>query len=142
MKAVSSTEQTENKHSPKYLFLQYPPGYLAAMANKTKKEACARPGRGGRGKHYPGRGRPRRRKIKTKEELEEEEEGLEEEEAEEGEEQGDEPPEAQMQEDAPQSNGDQKTTGETGGCFYRCCSKQVRKGGQVSESSVITENLF
>ncbi|XP_054896035.1 E3 ubiquitin-protein ligase UHRF2-like [Poeciliopsis prolifica] len=93
------------------LSVQYPPGYLAAMANKTKKEACARPGRGGRGKHYPGRGRPRRRKIKTKEE--EEEEGPEEEEEEEGEEQGDEPPEAQMQEDAPQSNGEQKTTGET-----------------------------
>ncbi|XP_014852070.1 PREDICTED: E3 ubiquitin-protein ligase UHRF2 [Poecilia mexicana] len=93
------------------LSVQYPPGYLAAMANKTKKEACARPGRGGRGKHYPGRGRPRRRKIKTKEE--EEEEGLEEEDEEEGEEQGDEPPEAQMQEDAPQSNGEQKTTGET-----------------------------
>nr|WAJ60364.1 uhrf2 [Miichthys miiuy] len=30
------------------LAVQYPPGYLAAMANKTKKEACARPGRGGR----------------------------------------------------------------------------------------------
>ncbi|MEQ2179404.1 hypothetical protein GOODEAATRI_024589, partial [Goodea atripinnis] len=90
------------------LFLQYPPGYLAAMANKTKKEACARPGRGGRSKHYPGRGRPRRRKIKTKEEEEakEEEELVEEEE-------GGEPPEAQMQEDAPQSNGEQKTTGET-----------------------------
>uniref|UniRef100_A0A8C2WJI8 E3 ubiquitin-protein ligase UHRF n=1 Tax=Cyclopterus lumpus TaxID=8103 RepID=A0A8C2WJI8_CYCLU len=27
------------------LSVQYPPGYLAAMANKTKKEACARPGR-------------------------------------------------------------------------------------------------
>uniref|UniRef100_A0A665VVW1 E3 ubiquitin-protein ligase UHRF n=1 Tax=Echeneis naucrates TaxID=173247 RepID=A0A665VVW1_ECHNA len=27
------------------LAVQYPPGYLAAMANKTKKEACARPGR-------------------------------------------------------------------------------------------------
>uniref|UniRef100_A0A8C7WX23 E3 ubiquitin-protein ligase UHRF n=1 Tax=Oryzias sinensis TaxID=183150 RepID=A0A8C7WX23_9TELE len=26
------------------LVVQYPPGYLAAMANKTKKEACARPG--------------------------------------------------------------------------------------------------
>uniref|UniRef100_A0A8C2YXJ9 E3 ubiquitin-protein ligase UHRF n=1 Tax=Cyclopterus lumpus TaxID=8103 RepID=A0A8C2YXJ9_CYCLU len=26
------------------LSVQYPPGYLAAMANKTKKEACARPG--------------------------------------------------------------------------------------------------
>uniref|UniRef100_A0A7N8YN53 E3 ubiquitin-protein ligase UHRF n=1 Tax=Mastacembelus armatus TaxID=205130 RepID=A0A7N8YN53_9TELE len=42
------------------LAVQYPPGYLAAMANKTKKEACARPGRGGRSKPYPGRGRPRR----------------------------------------------------------------------------------
>uniref|UniRef100_A0A669D2C9 E3 ubiquitin-protein ligase UHRF n=1 Tax=Oreochromis niloticus TaxID=8128 RepID=A0A669D2C9_ORENI len=30
------------------LAVQYPPGYLAAMANKSKKEACARPGRGGR----------------------------------------------------------------------------------------------
>uniref|UniRef100_A0A3P8T2E8 E3 ubiquitin-protein ligase UHRF n=1 Tax=Amphiprion percula TaxID=161767 RepID=A0A3P8T2E8_AMPPE len=28
------------------LAVQYPPGYLSAMANKTKKEACARPGRG------------------------------------------------------------------------------------------------
>uniref|UniRef100_A0AAX7TKU6 E3 ubiquitin-protein ligase UHRF n=1 Tax=Astatotilapia calliptera TaxID=8154 RepID=A0AAX7TKU6_ASTCA len=27
------------------LAVQYPPGYLAAMANKSKKEACARPGR-------------------------------------------------------------------------------------------------
>uniref|UniRef100_A0AAQ6APW4 E3 ubiquitin-protein ligase UHRF n=1 Tax=Amphiprion ocellaris TaxID=80972 RepID=A0AAQ6APW4_AMPOC len=27
------------------LAVQYPPGYLSAMANKTKKEACARPGR-------------------------------------------------------------------------------------------------
>lgn len=41
------------------------------MANKTKKEACARPGRGGRSKHYSGRGRPRggrRRKLKEREE--------------------------------------------------------------------------
>lgn len=41
------------------------------MANKTKKEACARPGRGGRSKHYSGRGRPRggrRRKLKEQEE--------------------------------------------------------------------------
>lgn len=57
------------------LAVQYPPGYLAAMANKTKKEAVARPGRGGRGKHYPGRGRPRRqRKMKEKEEEDEEDE--------------------------------------------------------------------
>ncbi|KAM4532366.1 E3 ubiquitin-protein ligase UHRF2 isoform 1-T1 [Fundulus diaphanus] len=93
------------------LSVQYPPGYLAAMANKTRKEACARPGRGGRSKHYPGRGRPRRRRIKTKEE-EEEEEGAEAEEGEEDEE-GGEPPETQMEVDAPQSNGEQKTAGET-----------------------------
>lgn len=86
--------------------LQYPPGYLAAMANKTKKEACARPGRGGRGKHYPGRGRPRRqRKIKEKEENDEEEE--------------DEQPMASVEEEEPQSNGEQKTTRDSGGCFYR-----------------------
>lgn len=56
------------------------------MANKTKKEACARPGRGGRSKHYSGRGRPRgarRRKLK-----EQEENGGEEEEEMEGEEIG------------------------------------------------------
>lgn len=59
---------------------QYPPGYLAAMANKTKKEACARPGRGGRSKHYSGRGRPRggrRRKLKEREENGGEEEEME-----------------------------------------------------------------
>ncbi|XP_070706221.1 E3 ubiquitin-protein ligase UHRF2-like isoform X1 [Pempheris klunzingeri] len=78
------------------LSVQYPPGYLAAMANKTKKEACARPGRGGRSKHYPGRGRPRRqRKIKEKEENEEDEE--------------DEQPMASVDEEEPQSNGEQKT---------------------------------
>ncbi|XP_030598181.1 E3 ubiquitin-protein ligase UHRF2 isoform X1 [Archocentrus centrarchus] len=79
------------------LSVQYPPGYLSAMANKTKKEACARPGRGGRSKHYPGRGRPRRqRKIKEKEENEDEEE--------------DEQPMASVEEESPQSNGVQKTT--------------------------------
>lgn len=85
---------------------QYPPGYLAAMANKTKKEACARPGRGGRSKHYPGRGRPRRqRKIKEKEENDEEEEDMQ--------------PMASMEEEQePQSNGEQKTTRDSGGCFH------------------------
>ncbi|XP_040013243.1 E3 ubiquitin-protein ligase UHRF2-like isoform X3 [Xiphias gladius] len=79
------------------LAVQYPPGYLAAMANKTKKEACARPGRGGRSKHYPGRGRPRRqRKIKEKEENDEEEEDVQ--------------PVASVEEEEPQSNGEQKTT--------------------------------
>lgn len=60
------------------LTVQYPPGYLAAMANKTKKEAIARPGHGGnRQRRYPGRGRPRkRRSMKKKEEDEEDEEGL------------------------------------------------------------------
>lgn len=85
-----------------YRCLQYPPGYLAAMANKTKKEACARPGRGGRGKHYPGRGRPRRRKIEEKEENEDEEDE-------------EEQPMASVEEEEPQSNGEQKTTRERGG---------------------------
>ncbi|XP_074546096.1 E3 ubiquitin-protein ligase UHRF2 [Halichoeres trimaculatus] len=79
------------------LAIQYPPGYLAAMANKSRKEACARPGRGGRSKHYPGRGRQRRqRKIREKEENEEDEE--------------DEQLMAPMDEDEPQSNGEQKTS--------------------------------
>lgn len=76
------------------LSVQYPPGYLAAMANKTKKEACARPGRGGRGKHYPGRGRPRRRKIKKEENDEDDEDEL---------------PMASVEEEEPQSNGEEKT---------------------------------
>ncbi|XP_036972865.1 E3 ubiquitin-protein ligase UHRF2-like isoform X1 [Acanthopagrus latus] len=79
---------------------QYPPGYLAAMANKTKKEACARPGRGGRSKHYPGRGRPRRRKIKVKEDNDEEDEE-------------EEHLMASVDEEEPQSNGEQKTTRES-----------------------------
>ncbi|KAM8742852.1 E3 ubiquitin-protein ligase UHRF2 isoform 2-T2 [Acanthopagrus schlegelii] len=82
------------------LAVQYPPGYLAAMANKTKKEACARPGRGGRSKHYPGRGRPRRRKIKVKEENDEEDEE-------------EEHLMASVDEEEPQSNGEQKTTRES-----------------------------
>lgn len=54
------------------LTVQYPPGYLAAMANKTRKEAIARPGQGGnRYKGYSGRGRPRRRRsFKKKQEDE------------------------------------------------------------------------
>lgn len=89
---------------------QYPPGYLAAMANKTKKEACARPGRGGRGKHYPGRGRPRRqRKMKEKEENGEEEE----------EEQLMASIDDEEDEEEPESNGEEKTTRGSGGCFYR-----------------------
>ncbi|XP_062268939.1 E3 ubiquitin-protein ligase UHRF2-like [Platichthys flesus] len=76
------------------LAVQYPPGYLAAMANKTKKEACARPGRGGRGKHHPGRGRPRRQpKIKEKEEFDEEDEDME--------------PMACVEEEEMQSNGEE-----------------------------------
>ncbi|CAL8321716.1 unnamed protein product [Lota lota] len=41
------------------LAVQYPPGYLEAMANKTKREASARGGGSGRGKRHRGRGRPR-----------------------------------------------------------------------------------
>lgn len=89
------------------VWLQYPPGYLAAMANKTKKEACTRPGRGGRSKHYSGRGRPRRqRKIKEeKEEMDGVKEG--------------EQPVASVKEEEPQNNVKEKTPGgSSGGCFY------------------------
>lgn len=114
------------------VYLQYPPGYLAAMANKTKKEACARPGRGGRSKHYPGRGRPRRQR-KIKEKVEEDEDEDEEEE--------DEQPVASMEEDGLQSNGEQKTAKESGGCFNSCISKQVRqsvvKRGQVRKALAV-----
>ncbi|CAL8276879.1 unnamed protein product [Merluccius merluccius] len=41
------------------LAVQYPPGYLEAMANKTKREASARSSGSGRGKRHRGRGRPR-----------------------------------------------------------------------------------
>ena len=109
--AISSVFRCENKIAVNLVLRsfcvrpQYPPGYLAAMANKTKKEACARPGRGGRSKHYPGRGRPRRqRKIKEKEENDEEEEDV--------------PPVATVEEAEPQNNGEQKTTRNSGGCFH------------------------
>ncbi|XP_038845538.1 E3 ubiquitin-protein ligase UHRF1-like isoform X3 [Salvelinus namaycush] len=58
------------------LAVQYPPGYVEAMANKTKKEANARPG-STRSKKHPGRGRPRLqplKKVKEEEDEEEEEE--------------------------------------------------------------------
>lgn len=77
------------------------------MANKTKKEACTRPGRGGRSKHYSGRGRPRRqRKIKEeKEEIKSAQEG--------------EQPVASVKEEKPQNNVEEKVPrGSSGGCFY------------------------
>ncbi|XP_030625523.1 E3 ubiquitin-protein ligase UHRF2 [Chanos chanos] len=56
------------------LKVQYPPGYLEAMANKTKKEASVRGGGGGspRGKRHAGRGRPKstRPAKRVKEEAE------------------------------------------------------------------------
>ncbi|XP_053724816.1 E3 ubiquitin-protein ligase UHRF1-like isoform X1 [Synchiropus splendidus] len=89
------------------LAVQYPPGYLAAMANKTKKEAIARPGQGGR-KPYSGRGRPRKaRKSKDKEEDEEEEE----------------PSEhlmACIDDDEVESDGDLKPSQESGGLLFKC----------------------
>ncbi|KAK3554882.1 hypothetical protein QTP86_000916 [Hemibagrus guttatus] len=61
------------------LKVQYPPGYLEAMANKNRKEASVRGGRGGtpRGKRHGGRGRPRcgRPPKRVKEEEEGEREG-------------------------------------------------------------------
>lgn len=80
------------------------------MANKTKKEACARPGRGGRSKHYPGRGRPRggrRRKIKEREENGEEDEEVDE----------DEQLLPCMEDEEAESNEEQKTSRGSGGCF-------------------------
>uniref|UniRef100_A0A672J5T5 E3 ubiquitin-protein ligase UHRF n=1 Tax=Salarias fasciatus TaxID=181472 RepID=A0A672J5T5_SALFA len=110
------------------LAVQYPPGYLAAMANKTKKEACARPGRGGRGKHYPGRGRPRRqRKTKEKDEDEDEEE--------------EEFLDAAMEEEEPESTEEPAAGGEGGLCkvhtdFLPCvcvcvCQNFLRKMEQI-----------
>ncbi|XP_033846195.1 E3 ubiquitin-protein ligase UHRF2-like isoform X1 [Periophthalmus magnuspinnatus] len=57
------------------LTVQYPPGYQAAMANKTRKEAIARPGQGGKNnRRYSGRGRGRRRRsFKKKQEDDDEE---------------------------------------------------------------------
>lgn len=76
------------------------------MANKTKKEACARPGRGGRSKHYPGRGRPRRqRKIKEKEAN--------------GEETDEEQLVASMDVEEPENNAEEEPSRGSGGCFYR-----------------------
>ncbi|XP_041754973.2 E3 ubiquitin-protein ligase UHRF2-like isoform X2 [Coregonus clupeaformis] len=71
------------------LAVQYPPGYVEAMANKTKKEANARPG-STRSKKQPGRGRPRLHPLekKVKEDEKKPMEGTEEQ---------------------PQSNGSQKT---------------------------------
>uniref|UniRef100_A0A673WK55 E3 ubiquitin-protein ligase UHRF n=1 Tax=Salmo trutta TaxID=8032 RepID=A0A673WK55_SALTR len=51
------------------LAVQYPPGYVEAMANKTKKEANARPGCT-RSKKQPGRGRPRLLPLEKKESAE------------------------------------------------------------------------
>ncbi|XP_076019910.1 E3 ubiquitin-protein ligase UHRF2 [Genypterus blacodes] len=58
------------------LSIQFPPGYLEAMANKTKKEATARTSRSTRGKRHSGRGRPRLhpKPPEVEEEHEEEEE--------------------------------------------------------------------
>ncbi|KAK2827342.1 hypothetical protein Q7C36_018268 [Tachysurus vachellii] len=57
------------------LKVQYPPGYLEAMANKSKKEPTVRGGRSGapRGKRHGGRGRPRAGRPPKR--VKEEEEG-------------------------------------------------------------------
>ncbi|XP_019908855.2 E3 ubiquitin-protein ligase UHRF2 isoform X2 [Esox lucius] len=77
------------------LTVQYPPGYVVAMANRTKKEANARARPGStRSKKQPGPGRPRLQLLEKK--IKEEEEGEE-----------DKPME--VTEEQPQSNGSQKT---------------------------------
>ncbi|KAG5272990.1 hypothetical protein AALO_G00171520 [Alosa alosa] len=57
------------------LKVQYPPGYLEAMANKTKKEASVRGGM--RGKRHPGRGRPKNTPPPKKPKEEKEDEDIE-----------------------------------------------------------------
>ncbi|CAJ1070214.1 LOW QUALITY PROTEIN: E3 ubiquitin-protein ligase UHRF1 [Xyrichtys novacula] len=105
------------------LAIQYPPGYLAAMANKSRKEACARPGRGGRTKHYPGRGRPRRqRKIREKEENDEDEE--------------DEQLMPPMDDEEPQSNGEEKTNRE---CDTPPAAEPPSKRMKVEEAFQLSE---
>ncbi|XP_051907442.1 E3 ubiquitin-protein ligase UHRF2-like isoform X1 [Hippocampus zosterae] len=108
------------------LLIQYPPGYQAVMANKTKKEAIARPGRGGRSKHHSGRGRGRgrpRKQLKIEEEEDEEYEHLmaavEEEE-----------------EERPQSNGDQKTIKDSDSSP---ASEPPTKRPKVEEAFVLSE---
>lgn len=82
------------------LAVQYPPGYLEAMANKTKKEANMRLRTGGspRGKRRAGKGRLRthlmEKKVKEEKEDEEEEDGM----------------PAEAEEEQLQRNGGQKTT--------------------------------
>lgn len=85
----SAGEDMGHPHAHIHLFIiyqvflslsQYPPGYLEAMANKSRKEASVRGGRGGapRGKRHGGRGRPRcgrpPKRVKEEEEGEREEE--------------------------------------------------------------------
>lgn len=92
---------------------QYPPGYLEAMANKSRKEASVRGGRGGapRGKRHGGRGRPRcgrpPKRVKEEEEEEEEEERG-----------GDEP--AEHEDGETQKNGEEDSQKDTSQCVrYR-----------------------
>ncbi|XP_057674629.1 E3 ubiquitin-protein ligase UHRF2-like [Corythoichthys intestinalis] len=112
------------------LLIQYPPGYQAVMANKTRKEAIARPGRGGRGgrgKHHSGRGRGRPRKQpKVEKDQEEEDEGLEH-------------LMAAVEEDEdlePQSNGDQKTSEDSD---FSPASEPPSKRVKVEEAFVLSE---
>ncbi|TSL04215.1 E3 ubiquitin-protein ligase UHRF2 [Bagarius yarrelli] len=89
------------------LKVQYPPGYLEAMANKSRKEASVRGGRSGapRGKRHGGRGRPRcgrpPKRVKEEEEVEKE---------------GEEP--AEHEEGKTQRNGEKETQKDT------VCKKQ------------------
>lgn len=80
------------------LSVQYPPGYLEAMANKTKKEANVRSGI--RGKRHAGRGRPRVQPLqkKVKEEQAEDKSA---------------PVPVDEPDGGPQSNGSQKDLKET-----------------------------
>lgn len=94
--------------SPSLSLSQYPPGYLEAMANKSRKEASVRGGRGGapRGKRHGGRGRPRcGRPPKRVKEEEEEERGAEE--------------PVEHEDGETQKNGEEDSQKDTGQCV-RC----------------------
>ncbi|XP_060791993.1 E3 ubiquitin-protein ligase UHRF2-like [Neoarius graeffei] len=102
------------------LKVQYPPGYLEAMANKSRKEASVRGGRGGapRGKRHGGRGRPRcgrpPKRVKEEEEEEEEERG------------GDEP--AEHEDEETQKNGEEDSQKDT-----MCKEQQEPKAKRLKE---------
>ncbi|KAK6322806.1 hypothetical protein J4Q44_G00075980 [Coregonus suidteri] len=103
------------------LAVQYPPGYVEAMANKTKKEANARPG-STRSKKHHGRGRPRLQPLEKKVKKGEEEEEM--------------PMEVT---DQPQSNGSQNTPKDKETEVCKESAEPRAKRQKMEESFQLTE---